>query len=336
MSHSLVDQILALPVDQQLMVYHELRSWMICMDKMAGDAATVSDIRETRFSRGLRCPRCFSEKVKRNGTVRNKQGYTKQRYLCRGCGRSFNDLTGTPLAYSKKQHLWAKNALCMAQAKSVRKTAEILGVHPSTAFRWRHKVLNAIRAQGKTRLAGVVEVDETFVLYSEKGSRKLSRPARKRGGKAQKRGLSREQVCIVVAQDRQGGAVAQKGGMGAVTLNAVRHVLGGVVAEGAIVCTDGAGAYSRFCREVGAQLVRVDRMKRLRGSIYHINNVNNWHKRFKDWYVKDLRGVATKYLDNYTTWFIILDGVKKVDPIAAAKQVLSQSCRAYHLGKAVS
>lgn len=298
------------------------------MGRLSEDATNIFDIRETRFSDGLKCPRCGSSNVKRNGTVKNKKGCTKQRYLCHGCGRSFNDLTGTPMAHSKKQHLWAKNALCMAEAKSVRKTAEALGVHPSTAFRWRHKTLDALRTQERAQLAGVVEADETFVLYSEKGSRKLIRKGRKRGGTAQKRGLSREQVCVVVAHDRQGGAVAQKGGMGSVTLNAVRQVLGGVVTEGTTVCTDGAGAYSRFCREAGAQYVRVDVKKRLRGSIYHINNVNNWHKRFKDWYVKDLRGVATKYLDNYTTWFIIRDKVKKVSPPAAAKQVLSESCRA--------
>ena len=31
---------------------------------------------------------------------------------------------------------------------------------------------------------GTVEADETYFLHSEKGSRKLNRPARKRGGKA--------------------------------------------------------------------------------------------------------------------------------------------------------
>ena len=45
-------------------------------------------------------------------------------------------------------------------------------------------------------LEGTVEVNETYFLHSKKGSRKLRRPARKRDGKAKKRGLSDEQVPV--------------------------------------------------------------------------------------------------------------------------------------------
>jgi len=34
------------------------------------------------------------------------------------------------------------------------------------------------------QLSGIVEADDTYFLYSEKGSRHLDRPFRKRGGKA--------------------------------------------------------------------------------------------------------------------------------------------------------
>ncbi len=43
-----------------------------------------------------------------------------------------------------------------------------------------------------------------------------------------------------------------------------------------------------------------------------MHNVNNWHKRFRDWHNVDLRSVATKYLLNYTTWFIFLDQARKM------------------------
>ena len=41
--------------------------------------------------------------------------------------------------------------------------------------------------RGRRRAVGSIEADETYFLYSEKGSRKLDRPARKPGGKAKKR-----------------------------------------------------------------------------------------------------------------------------------------------------
>jgi hypothetical protein len=54
-------------------------------------------------------------------------------------------------------------------------------------------------------LSGIVEGDETFILESFKGKRSgLPRAARKRGGKSAKRGLSAEQIPVLVARDRHG------------------------------------------------------------------------------------------------------------------------------------
>ena len=43
-----------------------------------------------------------------------------------------------------------------------------------------------------------MEADETYVLESRKGARGLGRKARRGGGKAKKRGLSREQVPVLI------------------------------------------------------------------------------------------------------------------------------------------
>ena len=57
-------------------------------------------------------------------------------------------------------------------------------------------------------LKGIVEADETYVLESRKGARGLGRKAPRRGGKAKKRGLSREQVPVLMAADRSGTTVS--------------------------------------------------------------------------------------------------------------------------------
>ena len=59
-------------------------------------------------------------------------------------------------------------------------------------------------ATAPDKLKGIVEADETYVLASRKGERKLE--VRRRGGKAGKRGLSREQV--PVAADRSGATAS--------------------------------------------------------------------------------------------------------------------------------
>ena len=83
----------------------------------------------------------------------------------------------------------------MIEGLSLPKIAKRLGIHVSTAFYWRHKILNAIRAVGSGVLSGIVESDETFFLESMKGRKRIPhRESRKRGGKSQYRGISHQQV----------------------------------------------------------------------------------------------------------------------------------------------
>ena len=67
----------------------------------------------------------------------------------------------------------------------------------STAFRWRHR-LAAARSDSEV-LKGIVEADETLRSGEPEGHARLGRKARRRGGKAKKRGLSREQVPVLMA-----------------------------------------------------------------------------------------------------------------------------------------
>ncbi len=77
------------------------------------------------------------------------------------------------------------------------------GVHPNTAFRWRHRFLSLPKEQQANHLAGIAEVDETYFLESQKGRKQsLGRAPRKRGGKASKRGLSDEQTAVLICRDR--------------------------------------------------------------------------------------------------------------------------------------
>ena len=63
----------------------------------------IVGIREKRFSNGLACVHCGSMSVKRNGTYK-----ARQRYLCKDCGKSFNDMTASPLSGTKYPHKWLK------------------------------------------------------------------------------------------------------------------------------------------------------------------------------------------------------------------------------------
>ena len=85
-------------------------------------------------------------------------------------------------------------------------------------------------------LKGIVEADETYVLESRKGARGLGRKARRRGGKAKKRGLSREQVPVLMAADRSGTTVSAV--LPRVDAAALAAALDPVVAKDALLVSD--------------------------------------------------------------------------------------------------
>lgn len=193
-----------------------------------------------------RCPGCGNAHVVRNG-----QADGLQRYKCRGCGQSFNALTGTPLARLRHKGKWIDQTAVLAEGLTVHRAAQRLGVAPSTAFRWRHRFLALPRGLNPAVLRGVAEIDETYVLESFKGQKlkrqKLAgRAPRKRGGHAAKRGLSKEQIPVLVARDRSGATTDYV--LADSRKAAVKTILQPLLPPDAVVCSDGGGSIGQAAR----------------------------------------------------------------------------------------
>lgn len=173
----------------------------------------TNEVKENRFSRGKACPHCGHDEVSRNGKY-----HGKQRYICESCRKTFTDFTLSPKHNSKKDvKQWIKYAKCMINGCSIRRCTKEVEISIPTSFYWRHKILDAIRAfMGIGSVGGVIEADEAFFRESLKGNHKKSttsaipRRSHKRGVKGsfssntekRKRGISKEQVCVLCAMDR--------------------------------------------------------------------------------------------------------------------------------------
>jgi transposase-like protein len=256
---------------------------------------TVVGLLEERVGVDRRCPHCAAP-----GAVIRGRSNGLRRYFCRGCGKTFNCLTGTPLARLRHKELWTEFGASLSKGETVAVSAERCGVAGSTAFRWRHRFLQAVSG-GVVKLRGIVEADETFVLASRKGERKLGRKPRKRGGKASKRGLSDEQIPILVAADRSGSTVTAV--LPSVCATAIEAVLRPVLDADALLVTDGCTSYPPCATALGVSHEALNQSsgERVRGDL-HIQTVNSRHERLKD-FLRRHRGVATKYLDSYLRWF---------------------------------
>ena len=262
------------------------------------------------------CPRCGNLDVVRYGKDKN----ARQRFKCRGCCRTFNILTGTPMARARKPGIWGRYLDCMTGFMSVRKIV-LTGIDIShlTVFRWRHRLLAAAVKDNAAMLSGVIEADETFFVRSFKGSRGWknglppeSRAARPRAWGALKRGLSNEQVPVLTALDTNGGVYWRVlGGTGE-----IEAALAGRIAPGSVLCSDGAQAYLRIAKTAGAEHRRIIvptitpyavkaapvPTKRRKTGRLGLGRVNAHHGQLKVLINGRCRGVATRYLGNYLGW----------------------------------
>jgi transposase-like protein len=258
------------------------------------------------------CPHCDSQDVVRWG-----HASALPRYRCKGCRRTFNALTKTPLAHLRMKAKWAEQASAIIDGVTTAKAAKRCDVHYTTAFRWRHRFLAALAGDKPRRLNGIVEGDETFILESFKGKRSaLPRLPRKRGGKSAKRGLSEEQIPVIVARDRHGATTDAV--LPRLNRVSIAAALDSVVTPANEFCCDGGAAIVAFASKAGIPTHILPRPGKPNPQApdFHINNINAYHGRLKEW-LRRFHGVATKNLPNYLGWRRTLEALhQRLTPAA--------------------
>jgi transposase-like protein len=251
------------------------------------------------------CVKCEADTVVRNG---HKHG--KQAYLCKRCGASFVETTGSGMYYShSSESVWKQVIRDTLKGISIDETAEQLELTHSTVFNMRHKILLSIEQnlnfQDKP-LTGVCELDETYVLESEKGSKMSEghwRGPRKHGAKAKRRGISEEYISICSGIERDGRPVSQTVNRATPSSDEVMKVFGDIVSADALVLCDGAKSYTILEKEGKCAVKGIDTTEEaINQGFYHINHINAYHSFIKERYQR-ARGFATKYLNRYNALF---------------------------------
>ena len=75
------------------------------------------------------CQHCNSDNVRKYGFQNHRQ-----RYQCKTCGRTFNALTGTPLAHVNVTSVLDQYLECMTTSMTLRAVARACGISLDTAF----------------------------------------------------------------------------------------------------------------------------------------------------------------------------------------------------------
>ena len=257
------------------------------------------------------CPRCgcmdFTKKgVEPDGT---------QRYLCKGCERTFSAKTHNLLANSKlKPAVWMTFAECMADDLSLRESATRCGVSLYTSWFMRMRVCEIMARRLQAPRKGVFHVDETLVADNLSGNQDkswftLPRKPRRNGqdGRHERRGRSKEHIVVECGINEYGDCFCDaidrgSPGKGALGLNLLERI-----PKGSTIVSDAHPSYRGLSDGITHEVIDLNDP-----TTGNINMVNALHSRLKG-FLRGFHGVSTKRLQRYLDWFCYIEQYKRSD-----------------------
>lgn len=267
---------------------------------------------DIKQERPKKCPVCLKE----SKMIKKDKQCNKQRYLCKECNHVFVYDSHTITANMKiSSDVFYQIVLDTLNIVPINKTAARLDLPIKTVFYNRHKFLTYLNEylnnEDNNVLSGTIEIDETYVLESQKGIRNINRKARHRGEPSKYRGLSHEQLCIVTTTDRNGHEINSYVGNGKPTTNSINQSVKDKITNKSVLYTDGAFCYDQLASISGSSLVQLYDHN-MYNKVEHLNTVNYIHSLIKNT-LRKYRGVSSKYIQRYLSLFIFLRRYEDMD-----------------------
>lgn len=239
------------------------------------------------------CPNCGSERRWRHGTASGLQ-----RYRCQGCGRTYNALTGSPLARLKRRGLWLKFAFTLIAQMTVREAARYCGVAKDTALHWRHRMTAALAPAQAETLAGIIEVEAIYFRHNQKGVRRSDRLSREPT-------RPRRRTPVLIVRDRSQATLAQR--LPAATAHEIDGVMSPRVDADSVICIGKSHALRVFAAVNGLTVKTIEKSAQNGSSepAFHRTNAAAFSSELRLW-MRKFRGVATHHLQKYLNWRVFV------------------------------
>ena len=268
----------------------------------------IENVRSEQITnKPISCPHCNSEKIIGFGHYK----YSK-RFRCKSCTKTFNEMTGTPMANLKKADEFSHYLELFPQRLSLRELAEKLKISIRTAFDWRHKILTALSNYSDGHFEGIVESDDKQFEFSEKGRKDLERkPYKRPSDREKKRGNTNKKVVVIVSSDRKNKRDITLAKFGRIDKKSLTTILGDKITTKNKLCTDSHYSYKGWANDckIEHHCFVANQKKHVKDKVYHIQHVNSLDNKMERWFQK-FWGVATKYLQGYLNWFKIEEKLK--------------------------
>ena len=264
----------------------------------------VSNILETPINE-VECPYCNSREFLRWG-FRNDL----QRYKCKSCNKTYNSLTNTPLARLRRKGHWLDYANCLKEGLTVRSAAEQCGIHRNTSFRWRHRFINNGKKIKTKYLAGIIEIDKSTFKESFKGCKDPKKiPKRKR-----------KPIFVIFNIDRNNNIfdITNKG----FNKKIIDIKLNPIINESSLILFKENILFKQYFDTKKIDFKEIQENSK---ELNQIKYLTEYKDNFKDWIYNTFKGVATKYLENYVSWYRYLkefkSGILRLTILYRAKSV---------------
>jgi transposase-like protein len=252
-------------------------------------------LNNTGFNEHISCPHCHSNNIIKNGRYKGKQ-----RFICKACSKSFNSLTNSPVSMSHMPEKWPLYIECLIKGLSLRAAEAEIGVSYVTLFYWRHKLMRALKSTEDTLLVGDVEADDTFLAYSEKGSRKITGRNPKKNG-TRYRIREDKKIFLLVAADHNNNLFLTAATSKNTYVDLLCNSLGKIINKDTVFCSNFKTFYKHFANLKGIK-------QHFRVRLFSRNEEHNtdlackYRKNIEIWLDK-FQGVASKYLNNYLSLY---------------------------------
>lgn len=202
------------------------------------------------------------------------------------CNRSFRDTTGTPLHQLHKKEKIKKYIEALQKGMSIRKAAAFVGISKNTSFAWRHKLLSSLtnipQPEEKNSLAGALIIK---LPYSDKGRKK----------EPETNTLATKTLLLASESEIWLQKIKNTNS----TIDIARTIAQRLSKGFIITKTD--NILSRAVKhQTNAKIIKTSN-----DSSAHIKLVQSIQVELKNWMDK-FKGVATKYLQHYWSWFVSL------------------------------
>jgi len=289
---SLVDGLSAAELDE----LRDAVASRLCREKYGAD--TIEGLL-AKWGRRPLCPLCKGGDVRLDGT----SDVGRSRFRCRSCGARFSALSGTIFANAKLPlHKIMRIVEVMCHNASLRLIETVCEVSHSTAFLWRHKVFSTVSGwQDKVVLSGRVWIDEMYFEDTRVG---------REPGAPRRRGLSKDKVCVVVAIDSYGQALAIVSENGKPSTKRINKALKRHIRRGSTIVHDCEKAHNALVRDL--ELVD-ERYKAVTTDPVYleqmalVNHLCSWIRR----YVERFACMRSENLQAYLDWFVYLHRVHR-------------------------